>query len=176
MPRAVISLVLLAPLAAAATELDDGTFLFDEAAPVPPAVVAQEQCGAEESGFATRRPFAGGFVFTLRCPGNNENFVQTLIFATDENGTDAHLLFFPGLGTRREGFEDVVSNIRWYPESNEIGSIAVDSDPDSRPTPGICRTESRWRLEGNAPEPKLVFWRETADCAGETGWHVLLGN
>jgi len=176
MQRSAVCLaVTLLSSAAAAMELEDGTFLFDAATPVPPAVMALQDCGANDRTFASRRPFADGFLFAIQCPGNNENSVQTLIFAEAEDGTGARLLFFAGPGDRREGFEELVSNVHFYPEKNEIGAIAVDSDPESRPTPSICRTESRWRLEGQPPEPKLVFWRETADCAGATGWKVLVG-
>jgi hypothetical protein len=85
---------------------------------------------------------------------NNENYVETLIFADNETGAGGTLLLFPGPGKRREGFEELLSNIRWYPEKREIGPIFVD-----REDPEICRVEGRWRLEGSPPEPKLVFWR-----------------
>jgi len=174
--RATIFLATgLISFAAAATELEDGTFLFDTDTPVPADVLALVECGAEDEPFATRQPFAGGFVFALQCPGNNENFNQTLVFADNAQGGGARLLRFPGPGKRREGFEDVLSNVRWYPESSEIGEIAVDSDPDSRPTPNICRSEGRWRLEGHPPKSKLVFWRETRDCDGRKGWNVVVG-
>jgi hypothetical protein len=65
----------------------------------------------------------------------------------------------------------LLSNIRWYPEKREIGHIFVD-----REDPEICRVEGRWRLEGSPPEPKLVFWRETKDCDGTTGWAVIVGD
>jgi ketosteroid isomerase-like protein len=37
------------------------------------------------------------------------------------------------------------------------------------------RTQARWRLEGERRLPKLVFWRETKDCEGKTGWVVVVG-
>jgi hypothetical protein len=176
MPRlSVFFTILLIPFVAVAIQLDDGTFLFDEETPMPPGVMATQNCGDDESGFGSRRPFAGGFIFTIRCASNNENFNETLVFAADAQGKDARLLLFPGPEGRRNGFEDVLSNIRWHPDKNEIGELAVDSDPDSRPTPNVCRSEGQWRLEGQPPEPKLVFWRETADCRGKTGWTVTLG-
>jgi hypothetical protein len=153
----------------------DDDFYFDEATPVPAAVLALQDCGADERTPAHRRPFAGGFIFLVKCASNNENFIETLIFAEQEDGTAAHLLLFPGPGQRRAGFEELIANIRWYPATNEIGDISVDSDPESRPTPNICRSEGRWRLEGKPVTPKLVFWRETADCDGKTGWTVIVG-
>lgn len=160
---------------AAGQQLDDGTFLFSADVPVPAAVLAQETCGADDGAYATRRPFAGGFVFTIKCPGNNENIMQTLIFARSEDGAGATLLRFPGPATRRGGFEDVIANLRWHPEAREVGEIAVDRDPDARPASNVCRSEGRWRLDGDPPVPVLVFWRETDDCDGKTGWTVIVG-
>jgi hypothetical protein len=138
-------------------------------------VLALQDCGADEHTEAYRKKFAGGFIFSVKCASNNENFVETLIFSEHEDGSGGWLLLFPGPGKRREGFEELLSNIRWYPDKNEIGEIAVDSDPDSRPVPNVCRSEGRWRLEGAKREPKLVFWRETSDCEGKTGWVVVVG-
>jgi hypothetical protein len=172
---ALLPATALISFAAVASELDDGTVVFDAETPAPPGVLSLVECGTEDSPYVTGQPFAHGFVFAIQCPGNNENFVQTLIFAADQQGNGARLLRFRGPGQRRDGFEDVLSNICWYPDRNEIGEIAVDSDPDSRPTPNICRSEARWRLEGTPPEPRLVFWRETADCKGMTGWKIIIG-
>lgn len=176
MHRATVFLATgLISFAAAAAELEDGTFLFDTGTPVPAGVLALEECGAEDNPFATRQPFAGGFVFAIQCPGNNENFNQTLVFADNAQGSGARLLRFPGPGKRREGFEDVLSNVRWSSDSSEIGEIFVDREVEERADPEVCRTEGRWRLEGKPPEPKLVFWRETPDCAGKRGWKVVIG-
>jgi hypothetical protein len=65
---------------------------------------------------------------------------------------------------------DTISNIRWFPETREIGEIFVD-----RESAPICRTEARWRLEGEKRTPELVYWRETKDCDGKQGWVVLVG-
>jgi hypothetical protein len=167
--------ILLGPSVAAAIELEDGTFLFDEETQMPPAVMAAQECSDDEDISGTRRPFAGGFIFAIRCASNNENSNQTLIFAKDAQGNGARRLLFPGPAGRREGFEDVLSNIRWYPDKSEISELAVDSDPDSRPTPNVCRSEGRWRLEAKGPAAKLVFWRETSDCQGKTNWTVMVG-
>ena len=72
-------------------------------------------------------------------------------------------------------FADVISNIRLYPETNEIGEIFVDREVEGQTDPNVCRTEGRWRLEGKPPKPRLVFWRETADCEGNTGWTLIVG-
>jgi hypothetical protein len=175
MHRAAICLTAsLVSFAAAATELEDGTFLFDADSPLPSDVLALEECGAEETPFATRQPFAGGFVFTIRCPGNNANYMQTLIFAEDEGGKGARLLRFPQPSERGGGTQDTISNIRWYPGKHEIGEIYVNPEVEEDPDP-ICRTEGRWRLEGNPPKPKLVFWRQTPDCDGKRGWKIVVG-
>ena len=135
MRRAAICLTAsLVSFAAAATELEDGTFLFDADSPLPSDVLALEECGAEEDPFATRQPFAGGFVFTIRCPGNNANYMQTLIFAEDEEGKGAGLLRFPQPSERGGGTQDTISNIRWYPDKNEIGEYPT-STLKSRKTP-----------------------------------------
>ena len=169
MRRAAICLTAsLVSFAAAATELEDGTFLFDADSPLPSDVLALEECGAEEDPFATRQPFAGGFVFTIRCPGNNANYMQTLIFAEDEEGKGAGLLRFPQPSERGGGTQDTISNIRWYPDKNEIGEIYVNPEVEEDPDP-ICRTEGRWRLKGHPPKPKLVFWRQNSRLRWQEG-------
>jgi hypothetical protein len=65
----------------------DGEFYFDETTPTPAAVLALQNCGADERTAAHRRPFAGGFVFAIQCASNNENFVETLVFAEQADGT-----------------------------------------------------------------------------------------
>jgi len=176
MQRAAICLAAgLVSLSASAMELEDGTYLYgnDEAPPAP--VMALQDCAGNERAPAARRPFAAGYIFAIKCASNQENYVETLIFSEHEGGTNAWVLLFPGPADRREGFEELLPNIRWYPDKNEIGMIAVDRDPDSRPTPNVCRSEGRWRLEGKKREPVLVFWRETSDCEGNGGWTVLVG-
>jgi hypothetical protein len=171
---AAITLSLTLPFAAAAFELEDGTFIFDKEDPVPAEVMAIQDCGADENTFATRDSFAGGFLFAIQCPGNNENSMQTLIFAKTEDGAGAYALWFYGLDHIRDDFADVISNKRLYPDKNEIGEIFVDRETDERADPNVCRTEGRWRLEGQPLKPKLVYWRETVDCEGDTGWKAIL--
>ena len=173
-PFLAVLVASLVPLAAAA-EVGNNRFTFDEDTPVPAVVMALQDCGADERTHAWRQPFAGGFLFAIRCPGNNENSMQTLIFAEAEHGTGAHLLRFYGPDDIKDAFADVIANIRLYPETNEIGEIFVDREVEGRADPNVCRTEGRWRLEGKPPQPRLVFWRETADCEGNTGWTLIVG-
>jgi hypothetical protein len=49
----------------------DGDFYFDET--TPKAVLALQDCGADENTPAHRKPFAGGYVFAIKCASNNEN-------------------------------------------------------------------------------------------------------
>ena len=95
--------------------------------------------------------------------------METLIFSEQEDGSGGWLLKFPR-PAKLGGTDDVLSNIRWYLETKEIGDIFVDHE-----SPPICRTEARWRLEGEKRKPKLVFWRETKDCEGKKGWVVVVG-
>ena len=59
----------------------DGDVYFDEATPTPAAVLALQDCDADAKTPAHRKPFAGGFVFAIQCPSNNENFMEALIFS-----------------------------------------------------------------------------------------------
>jgi hypothetical protein len=62
--------------------------------------------------------------------------VETLIFSEQEDGTGGWVLKFTRPAKRGGGTDDMLSNIRWYPETKEIGDIFVD-----RESPPICRTE-----------------------------------
>ena len=145
----------------------DGDFYFDATTQRPTAVLALQDCDADERTPAHRKPFAGGYVFAVQCASNNENFVETLIFSEHEDGSRGWLLQFPRPTQRGGGVADTISNIRWFPKTREIGEIFVD-----RESPPICRIEARWRLEGEERKPKLTFWRETKDCDGKRGWIV----
>lgn len=131
---------------------------------IPEMVKQQVDCGTDPNG-VTRRPFAGGFVFAWPCPGNHANYIQALVFATDKDGAGARLLKFP---RPQRKTDTEISNVRWFPKTNEISQIFVD--PESR----ICRTESRWRLTGNQADPVLLHWRQTRDCKGRGGWVTLV--
>jgi hypothetical protein len=134
---------------------------------VPKSVAEQVACGGPENGMS-RRPFAGGFVFTAQCPGNHANYIQALVYAQDEQGTHARLLMFRRPGKKSESNPaDSLSNIRWFPQAREVTELFVD--PEST----ICRTEGRWRLDAKA-QPQLVYWRQTRDCEGKSGWRVVV--
>jgi hypothetical protein len=172
-PGLVLLLGLGLPQMAAATELDDGTVLYGADHPMPPAVLALQDCDANERTYAKRRRFAGGFVFAVQCAGNHENWMETLIFSEHADGRDGRVLRFPV--PRKHGEpKDVLANISWDPTRNELGETFVDRDID-RDDRSYCRSEGRWRLEGPRRAPKLIFWRETGDCDGKTGWVVLVG-
>jgi hypothetical protein len=158
---------------AVAAEIDED-FYFDEATPMPATVLALQDCGADERTTAHRQPFAGGFVFAIQCASNNENLVETLVFAEQQDGTGGRLLEFPLPAHRGGGTQDTIANIRWDQERGEIGEIFVDREVEERVDPDVCRTEGRWRLDGEQRQPTLVFWRETEDCEGKTGWVVVV--
>ncbi len=176
-PRSWAALLVLAlaamVMAGAPARASDGEdmFVFDETNPLPEPVAAQSSCFEDGPGFATRRPFAGGFVFAIQCPGNNENFIQALVFATAEDGADARLLTFPVPGKRKPGFnpEEELSNADFTAGRNEISELLVDPEGD-----GWCRSEARWRFAGAPPAARLVFYRHTRDCAGKGGWKTVV--
>jgi hypothetical protein len=156
---------VLAWLAAAPAGAGEVFSYIDQ--PLPETVVAQTECADDLQPYPTRRAFAAGVVFAIRCPGNNANYVEALVWAHDETGAGARLLLFP---TPRSGDGedplDSLSNIRWISETAEVAQIFVN------PEETICRTEGRWRIgEG---EPELVHWRQTADCDGSGGWEVVV--
>lgn len=172
-PAPLLLLGLSLAFAAEATELDDGTVLFGEHNPMPAAVLALQDCEANERSHASRRRFADGFIFAVKCASNHENWVETLIFSERVDGGDGWVLWFP-MPRKHGGPQELLANIGWYPDENELGETFVDRDID-RDDKSYCRREGRWRLEGPKRTPKLVFWRETQDCDGKTGWVVLVG-
>ena len=155
---ATVCFVLCGATASAQTE---NTTIIDRK-DIPLAVAAQVTCGTEPESI-TRRPFAGGFVFGWRCPGNNANSIQALVFAASESGDGATLLRFPPPPRKGEAMEEL-SNIRWDDKTRSVSYLFVN--PESR----ICRSEARWQLRGTPPVPTLISWRETRDCTGKTGW------
>ena len=157
---AIAALALLAAAGRAAAE--------DVLDTIPPPVKAATWCAEEGPGFATRRRFAGYIIFAVQCPGNNQNYMNALVVAGDEEGNGARLLTFPSAYPGAEP-SDELSNIRWR-KGGVVGEIFVDPEV----TDGPCRHEARWRLTGLRPDAVLVFWRETHDCAGKGGWTVLV--
>lgn len=152
----------------------DEVFVFNKMMPLPTAVSAELWCAelwCAEDGpvFATRRPFADGFIFAVRCPSNRQNFIEGLAFASTEDGADAKALLFP-LPYADALAKDSLSNIRWSPETNEISEIVVDMEADD-----WCRTEATWLLAGSPIAAELTFYRHTKDCEGNNGWQMVVG-
>jgi hypothetical protein len=131
---------------------------------VPASVTARIKCKSV-SGPVTRRPFAGGFVFWQACNDGGEAMVR-VVYATDRDGADARLLQFHRPEGRRMS---ALATMSLLPAENEIAGTT------GRLTRRICRAEARWRMEGKTPSPSLVYWRQTRDCEGKTGWQTLVG-
>lgn len=128
---------------------------------IPRVVALRLQCKSP-SGGAMRRSFAGGFVFSRTCAGTDQD---RLVFATDRDGANARLLqFHRPEGRRVSALGDVV----FTPADNEIAGTV------GRLSRRICRAEGRWRMEGKQPSPALIYWRQTRDCDGQTGWQVMV--
>jgi hypothetical protein len=167
--RLHVAVFAAAVLTGGSAAAQDEVFLFDQDNAMPERVRALMACEYDPGDFGTRRPFANGFVFASRCPGNNENEIQSLVYAVSEDGAIARLLRFPHPGQKGPNNPAAsIANARYDPAAREIGEIAVD-----RESP-ICRTEGRWRLVGRELRPELVFWRETRDCDGKRGWSVVV--
>ena len=139
--------------------------------PVPAPVAAVTRC--DETGPATtsRRIFSGFIVFTVECRTLRLNFRYEIVVADEMSGEGARLLTFPKPHPPNpDDPEDVLYNTDLL-DNGEIAELFVD--PEAK---GVaCRHKARWRLTGDAPTARLVSWRETADCTGETGWTVLVG-
>lgn len=131
---------------------------------VPSAVSRRMQCKSA-SGPMTRRPFAGGFAFTQSCSDGGETLAR-VVFATARDGADARLLQFHRPEGRRMS---ALATIVFLPAESEISGTV------GRLTRRICRAEGRWRMEGKQPAPGLVYWRQTRDCDGKTGWQTVIG-
>lgn len=129
---------------------------------VPATVTSRLRCKSP-AGPVTRRPLAGGFVFSQPCTDGADTLIR-IVYATDRDGADARLLqFHRPEGRRMSALATAVF------DENEIGGSTL------RLTRRICRAEGRWRLEGKKPSPGLVFWRQTRDCEGKGGWQTMLG-
>ncbi len=170
MPRLPLCLLVAAvALAAPAFAAEDASEIVLDF--VPPPVAEATWCAADGPEFATRRVFAGHVIFAVECPGNNQNFVEALVAADDENGANARAIVFPTpYPPDPDSPNNSLSNIRWL-DGGEVAELFV-SDPD---LPGACRHEARWRLAGGRPDATLRFWRETDDCDGAAGWTVIVG-
>ena len=139
--------------------------------PTPAPVAAVTRC--DEAGPATtsRRIFSGFVVFTVECPVVRLNFRYEIVAADEMSGEGARRLTFPKAHPPNpDDPEDVLYNTDLL-DNGEIAELFVD--PGAK---GVaCRHKARWRLTGDGPTATLVSWRETADCSGETGWSVLVG-
>jgi hypothetical protein len=131
---------------------------------VPVTVASRVRCKTP-SGPMTRRPFAGGFVFIQSCADSTEPLVR-VVYATDRDGTGARILQFHRPEGRRMS---ALATVSFLPAENEIAGTT------RRLTRRICRAEGRWRMEGKKPAPGLVYWRQTKDCDGNTGWQTVTG-
>lgn len=131
---------------------------------VPAAVASRMKCKAP-SGPMTRRPFSGGFVFIQSCADGAEPLVR-VVYATSPDGANARILQFHRPEGRRMS---ALATVAFLPAENEIAGTT------GRLTRRICRAEGRWRMEGKQPAPGLVFWRQTRDCEGKTGWRTVTG-
>jgi hypothetical protein len=131
---------------------------------VPAAVASRLKC-KQPSGTMTRQPFSGGFVFSQTCADGAEPLVR-VVFATSRDGANARILQFHRPEGRRMS---ALATVAFLPADNEI------SGTTGRLTRLICRAEGRWRMEGKQPAPGLVYWRQTRDCEGKTGWRTVTG-
>lgn len=130
---------------------------------IPSAVTARLRCKSV-TGPMTRRAFAGGFVFTQSCTDSGEALARA-VYATTRDGAGARLLQFHRPEGRRMS---ALATIVFKPADNEIEGTT------HRLTRRICRAEGRWRMEGKQPAPGLVYWRQTRDCEGKSGWQTTV--
>jgi len=130
----------------------------------PKEVLAAVKCDAVLD-FVTRETFAGGWLWKSKCPSNHANEISAQVFSRHKDGKDAKLILFPA--PKGAPIEEI-SNAEIFPANREFNALFVDPEDGK-----ICRTEARWIAE-NPLKPRLVFWRETKDCEGRTGWRVLV--
>ncbi|ARQ00141.1 hypothetical protein [Pseudorhodoplanes sinuspersici] len=161
------AIAIVAMLAAVATATaqsvikDDAETIAEK--DVPSVVTSRMQCKSP-SGPVTRRSLAGGFVFSRACTTSSGQ-QDRLVFATERDGKNARLLMFHRPEGRRISG---LGNVTFASAKNEISGTV------GRLTRRICRAEGRWQIEGKQPSPSLVYWRQTRDCDGKTGWQVML--
>lgn len=159
----LIVAMLVAITTATAQPVGKDTSEVVAAKDVPSIVTSRMQCKSP-SGTVTRRSFSGGFIFSQTCTTSNDQ-QDRLVFASDTNGTNARLLLFHRPeGRRISGLGNVVFSSADNEISGAIGRL----------TRRICRAEGRWQMEGKQPAPSLVYWRQTRDCDGKSGWQVIV--
>ena len=129
------------------------------------------RCDETGPGTTSRRIFSGFIVFTVECSTVRLNFRYEVVVADEMSGAGARRLTFPKLHPPNpDDPEDVLYTMDFL-DSGEIAELF--DDPEAK---GVaCRHVARWRLTGDAPVARLVYWRETTDCSGETGWIVRVG-
>lgn len=162
MRRAItLAIVFVAAIATAKAQpaSKDAETLADK--DVPSLVTSRLHCKVP-SGAVTRRSFAGGFVFSQACTLSGEP-QDRLVFATASDGSNARLLQFH----RPEGRRISALGNAVFADNEVSGTVG-------RLTRRICRAEGRWQMEGKQPSPSLVYWRQTGDCDGKTGWQVMV--
>lgn len=154
--------VLCCPIAQAQspTQASPAQTLADK--DVPKLVTSRLRC-SKPSGPVTMRAFAGGFVFSQPCPSGTDN-ADRLVYANNKNGTGARPLQF----VRPEGRRVSALTNTTFAADNEISGAV------GRLSRRICKAEGAWRMEGKTPQPALVFWRQTRDCDGKTGWQTMV--
>ncbi|HMN51035.1 MAG TPA: hypothetical protein PKB01_03110 [Xanthobacteraceae bacterium] len=118
--------------------------------------------------YVTRQPFAGGWLWQLKCPSNHANEVAAQVFSRDREGKDAKLIRFPTPYKGKDTRLEEISNVEVFPATREFNHLFVNPEDDA-----VCRTEARW-IARDPLKPELVFWRETKDCDGKRGWRVLV--
>ena len=166
MSRLLTALAVLTALAAAmssgsAQPAKDADIIAEK--DVPRSVSQRMRCKSP-TGLMTRRAFAGGFVFSQTCIDGGEP-LDRIVFATATDGAGARLLQVHRPEGRRVS---ALSSVVFTPAANEIAGTT------GRLTRRICRAEGRWRMEGKQPAPGLIFWRQTHDCEGKTGWQTMV--
>jgi hypothetical protein len=165
---ASVGVLTLAALPALADE--DGSVVYIR--PVPPAVAAVARCDETGPAITSRQIFSGYIVFTVECQTVRLNFRHEVVVADEMSGEGARLITFPKPHPPNpDDPEDMLYTMDLF-DSGEIGELFID--PEAKDV--ACRHKARWRLFGDAPTAKLVSWRETADCSGDTGWTVLVGD
>jgi hypothetical protein len=134
-------------------------------ADAPKEILAAFGCD-EVQDYIMRETFAQGWLWRSKCPGNHANEMAALVFSRGKDGKGATLIRFPAPKGRMR--LEALSNAEIFPAAREFNALFVDPE-DKR----ICRTEARW-IAKDPVKPRLVFWRETKDCEGKTGWSVLI--
>jgi hypothetical protein len=132
---------------------------------VPARVRAQASCERGQDEFGSRLAFGSGYVFELPCPGDTKNLNRAMVFAGSPDGTGAKAMHFPvPRGVKRADFS-ILANPRYFPAAREIREAPVGRGGKD------CRVDARWRLDMHG-KASLIYWRETSDCEGQTGWRT----